>query len=326
MSGFFYYFFTHELIHIEQGLGSDQYVDSDFYLPIVMEADYEADISGLVVAAHAAIAEFASLDLRQRTLLLIAIHIASMHGFTRSAAGGRISSEAFSRIALWYLHYSRFAKARAQPRFTDQSHYRSWIIMFPRLIGRTDHEVSIAALNRRHETPYAAGSDIIVAYHGANRLYHIHRAAMTDSDRTLRLCSAIIHESFDSVREEFEELLISNPTLSSDQLGPTQERMERYVISAIAVLEQLSKADLSDGGALDLERIAVDVEESLISIRRNADSGETDVIELCLIGEEASGHLRANLKESRMEPASHAAIRRSTRQLLAILAQLADLT
>jgi hypothetical protein len=321
MSAFFHYFIAHELLHIEQGLGSDQYADSDLYLPVVMEADYEADICGLVIAAHASIPELDILDLRQRTLLLIAIHIASMHYFT-PAVDHELPVEPYSRLVLWYLHYARFAKSRLQPRFADPSHYRSWIVLFPRLIGRSDQVVTASGLSQRHLEPYPAACDIVVAYHGANGLYRIHRAAMTDSDRTLRLCAAVIDGSFDNVREEFEELLISNPTLSSGQIDASRERMERQIISAISTLERVSETK-AFGNSEYLEKVAIEVEEVLISIRRGVDTVDVEIRELCALGEDLSHELNAS--GQLVDGTSELAVRRTTTMLLSIFAQLADL-
>jgi len=112
MSAFAHYFVAHEFVHVEQGLGSDQYQDSDHYMSVVTEADHVADVAGLAIAANAAIPELEALDQRQCILLLVAIHIASMHSFQTAAA---LDLHAFRRLLSWYLHFARLTKAHECP-------------------------------------------------------------------------------------------------------------------------------------------------------------------------------------------------------------------
>lgn len=227
MSAFFHYFAAHEFVHVEQGLGSDQYRDSDFYMPVVMEADHVADVAGLVIAVGAEIPELDPLTPYQMVILLMAIHIAAMHGFAPSRRNsprprGAISrwlgpssgldAHTFSRLLVWYLHFARVTKAGACPAFDSPEFMRSWIVMLPRLVA-SDHVVTLESIAERRRRPYRAGSDIVVAYHGEDGLYRIHRAGFTDVERTYRLCVAILQEDFDGVRAELEELLVYNPAL-----------------------------------------------------------------------------------------------------------------
>ena len=212
MSAFFHYFTAHELVHIEQGLGSDQYKDSDLYMPVVMEADYVADVAGLVIAVKAELPELAALSAFQRTILLISIHIASMHSF-EPLVDGKMDSNSFSRLLIWYLHFARLTKAGICPMFDSPTFMRSWVITLPRLIGPKDLKISSASLAKRAKRPYAAASDVVLAYHREDGLYRIDRAALTDTDRVRRLCLAVIDQNFDDVRVELEEWLVNNPAL-----------------------------------------------------------------------------------------------------------------
>lgn len=227
MSAFFHYFAAHEFVHVEQGLGSDQYRDSDFYMPVVMEADHVADVAGLVIAVAAGIPELAPLTSYQTLVTLMAIHIAAMHGFAPSRRAdprprgmfGRwfgtspgLDAHTFSRLLVWYLHFARVTKAGASPVLDSPEFTRSWIVMLPRLVA-SDRLVTLESVAERGRRPYRAGSDIVVAYHGEDGLYRIHRAAFTDVERTHRLCVAVLQEDFDGVRAELEELLVYNPAL-----------------------------------------------------------------------------------------------------------------
>lgn len=234
MSAFFHYFTAHEFVHIEQGLGSDQYKDSDLYMPVVMEADYVADVAGLVIAVKAEVPELATLSAFQRTILLISIHIASMHSFA-PPVDGKMDGNSFSRLLIWYLHFARFAKAGICPMFDSPTFMRSWVITLPRLIGPKDLKISAAGLATRARRPYAAASDVVLAYHREDGLYRIDRAALTDTDRVRRLCLAIIAQNFDDVRVELEEWLVNNPAL----VPVAGTRHESVEWAAGAMLESL---------------------------------------------------------------------------------------
>lgn len=210
MSAFFHYFVIHEMLHVEQGLGSNQYKDSDLYMPIVMEADHVADVAGLAIATNAGIPELAGLDARAQTLLLIAVHIAAMYGFNEP---GAMDVYPFSRLLVWYVHLARFCKAPMAADLTSITMLRPWIIALPKLIGRADMMISEKGLDDRAADPYPTSVDVVVAYHQEDGRYRIHRAVQTDAERIRRLCSSILHCRFDAVREDLEELLINNPAL-----------------------------------------------------------------------------------------------------------------
>ena len=248
MSAFFHYFVAHEFLHVEQGLGSDQYKDSDNYMPIVMEADHVADVAGLVVTAVAGIPELSALSQRDRVLVLVAIHVASMHSFdTRDGTG--LDSYAFSRLLIWYLHFARFTKATDCPDFTSPTFSRAWTVTLPRLIGRADQQITLASLVQRAQDPYAANSDVVLAYQHEDGIYRIHRAALTDRTRVLRLAQAIVEARFDDVRVELEELLVNNPAMvPQPRVSPEVEWAAGAIIDQ---LEQLGLRSGATGGASD---------------------------------------------------------------------------
>lgn len=210
LSAFFHYFAVHELLHVEQGLGSQQYKDSDYYMPIVMEADHVADVAGLAITLAARVPELSPLAPREQALLLIAVHIASMHSF---GDGYSLDAYAFSRLLVWYLHFARFTKSSEALDLSSITMLRPWIVTFPRLVGREDHIIDARGLDTRIETPYAANSDVALAYHHEDGIFRIHRAVLTDSARIGRLCHAILTARFDTVRHELEEVLVNNPAL-----------------------------------------------------------------------------------------------------------------
>ncbi len=246
MAAFFHYFVSHEFLHIEQGLGSDQYKDSDSYMAIVMEADHVADVAGLVVTAEADIPEIAMLDMRDRVLLLVGIHVASMHSFDPRDGSG-LDEYAFSRLLVWYLHFARFTKATGAPDFSSPTFARAWIVTLPRLVGHAERRITLAAIDRRHRKPYPAASDVVLAYHHEDGLYRIHRAALTDAERTRRLVVGIVNAAFDDVRVELEELLINNPALV-----PTSRRSSDVEWAAGVVIDELERLNIvaaADDGA-----------------------------------------------------------------------------
>lgn len=287
MAAFFHYFVAHEFVHIEQGLGSDQYRDSDFYMPIVMEADYVADVAGLVIALEAGIPELATLDRYQSAVLLMSIHIAAMHGFVPSRRADprprswlaatfqrstALDSETFSRLLVWYLHFARVTKAGICPTFESPAFIRSWIVMLPRLVA-SDRAITLESVEARRRKPYEAGSDVVLAYHGEDGLYRIHRAGFTDVDRTQRLAVAILQEEFDAVRAELEELLVFNPALI-----PTETRRNVDVEWLTAGLierldagrEAISRNDLASVSASTRE-IRRDFDRLKVSLRDRAE-------------------------------------------------------
>lgn len=246
MSAFFHYFASHEFLHVEQGLGSDQYKDSDSYMPIVMEADHAADVAGLVITSAAGIPELLVLSPRDRVLILVAIHIASMHSFDPCDGTG-LDGYAFSRLLVWYLHFARFTKAPDCPDFTSPTFSRAWTVTLPRLIGRADQRITLALLARRGRKPHAANSDVVLAYQHEDGIYRIHRAALTDRERVLRLAQAIVKARFDDVRVELEELLVNNPALIPEaRRSPDVEWAAGAVIDQ---LEQIGVESRSDGDA-----------------------------------------------------------------------------
>ncbi len=212
IGAFFTFFAAHELLHVEQGLGSDQYKDADFYMPAVMEADYVTDISGLAVCLAADIPHLASLSRREKALLLIAIHLFSMHSFV--GANEAVTGHTFNRLVIWYLHFARVQSVDGDPDFSRPSFARSWVVMFPKLVSDRDGEVTSFLLEERSDAPLAATSDIVLAYHRDNGLFRLHRAVLTDAGRSRRICEAVIEARFDDVRADLEELLIDNPSLT----------------------------------------------------------------------------------------------------------------
>lgn len=236
MAAFFAYFAVHELLHVEQGLGSDQYRDSELYMPIVMEADHVADVAGLAIVLAADIPELGPLDKRQRALVLIAIHIASMHSF---ADEGSLDGYAFARLLTWYVHFARFNKADVPANLATVDMTRPWVITLPRLIGRSDLTIDAVHVARRSDDPYPATCDVVLAYHHEDGLYRIHRAALTDPQRIARLCKAIVGADFDGGRAELEELLVNNPALVPIAAGTRAPNVEWAAGTVIERLESL---------------------------------------------------------------------------------------
>ena len=241
LSAFFHYFMTHEFVHVEQGLGSDQYKDSDLYMPVVMEADHVADVAGLAIATHAIIPELSDLDERAKILLLIAIHIASMHSFSDAS---ELEAYAFNRLLIWYLHFARFSKAQVTPNLSSATMTRQWTVTLPRLLGRTEHTITVDIVATRAAAPYPASSDVVLAFHQEDGLYRIYRAALTDPQRITRLCKAILQSDFDGVRIELEELLVNNPALIPTAAGATPgvEWAAGSVIDSIEMLDRTASS------------------------------------------------------------------------------------
>jgi len=237
-SAFFHYFMAHEFVHVEQGLGSDQYKDSDLYMPVVMEADHVADVAGLAVATHANIPELIALSERSRILLLIAIHIAGMHSF---APVDELDAYAFNRLLIWYLHFARFSKSPEHADLGSATMTRQWTITLPRLLGRAEQTITSATIMERAASPYPASSDVVLAFHQEDGLYRIHRAALTDPRRIERLCKAILQTDFDAVRIELEELLVNNPALVPSSVGGAAPNVEWAAGSLIEAIEILGR-------------------------------------------------------------------------------------
>lgn len=294
MSAFFHYFVAHEFIHIEQGLGSDQYRDSDYYMSVVMEADHVADVAGLTIATNASIPELEPLSERERVLLLVAIHIASMHSF---ANGERLDSHTFRRLLIWYLHFARFSKAAEAPELDSITFVRPWTVALPRLVGEADTEITSTVLAARAADPHPASSDMVIAYHHEDGLYRIHRAALTDANRVHRLAAAIVDAEFDRVRIEFEELLVNNPALV-----PTRGRRRPSVEwSAGAVLEGLERLKRETAGG-EIGSIQATVEDIADDYARLASavalSGRTtpQLAALLSVGEQTLEQLAVTLQ------------------------------
>lgn len=296
LSAFFHYFVIHELLHVEQGLGSDQYLDSELYMPIVMEADHVADVGGLAIAVSAGIPELAPLDDRERVLLFIAVHIAAMHSF---GSPGSLDASAFSRLLVWYVHFARFSKARSCPDLSSTTMVRPWIITLPRLVGSADVTITLQQLGGRANSPYPASCDIVLAYHQEDGLYRIHRAAMTDAARTHRLCEAIVNGAFDAVRSELEELLITNPALvPNDQTGrtPGVEWAAGAVIEALERVRQKIAADAGRDAQSAADQALADYARLVAAVRSSA-SPTPAVTALIGDGREALDHLYESLAE-----------------------------
>ena len=260
LDAFLAFFAAHELLHVEQGLGSDQFEDSDHYMPAVMEADYVTDISGLVVCLHAPIPGLSALAPRERALLLIAIHLFSMHSFV--PAGGGVSTYTFTRLSIWYLHFARIHKAQALPDLARPGFARSWVVMFPKLVSDRDETVTAELLSERERAPRAAAPDIVMAFHRDDGLYRLRRAVLTDRARAGRLCAAIVDARFDDVRAELEEPLVDNPWLSADGEDRAGAELASWTSDAFAALQNAGDAvRLKDSAAfeaaLDGLRIAI---------------------------------------------------------------------
>jgi hypothetical protein len=264
MSAFFHYFVAHEFLHVEQRLGSDHYVDSDAYMPIVAEADHVADVAGLAVVLAAPVEELAGLAPYERLVLLVAIHISAMHSFGPPGAG--LDGYAFSRLLVWYLHFARVTKGGIMPDLASPPWLRPWIVTLPRLVGRADLLVSRQDLERRADQPYPAGSDLVLAYHHEDGLFRIHRTAFTDEARTLRLACAIIDARFDDVRLELEELLVGNPALV-----PAPSRSAPGVEwAAGSLMEAMEKVGAAARAGTDVETASIEAVRDAVDALRAA--------------------------------------------------------
>lgn len=254
---FFTLFAAHELLHVEQGLGSDQYTDTDHYAAAVMQADYVADISGLAICLEARIDELAALSGHEKALLLVAIHLLSMHSFVEDRE--TMDADTFHRLSIWYLHLARIHKATECPDLAAPSFARPWVVMFPRLVGGADREVTGGLLDERAHSPIAAKSDVVLAYHRDDRLFRLHRVLLTAEDRAVRLCRAILGARIDDVRAELEEILVEHPALVPGGNAASHD-LEWHVAATMVALEALREAASSrDPEALE---VALDIAHS----------------------------------------------------------------
>lgn len=270
IGAFFSFFAAHELLHVEQGLGSDQYTDTDDYMPAVMQADYVADISGLAICLEADIEEIRTLSRHERALLLAAIHIFSMHSFVTDTDA--MDADTFQRLSIWYLHFARIDKAPTCPALDAPSFSRFWVVMFPRLVAAGDRGVTRDLLDKRSKVPIAAKSDILLAYHRDDGLYRLHRALLTADDRAESICRAILAARFDDVRADLEELLLEYPSLVAGD-DPASQDLEWRVAATLAALAVLREAAVNDdGNALEEAFHAVRLEAAWLTgaVKRSA--------------------------------------------------------
>lgn len=315
MSAFLHYFVAHELLHVDQGLGSDQYADSDAYMPIVMEADHAADVGGLVVAARCGIPGLGQLDERGVVLLLVAIHIAGMHGFAPEDGSG-LDSYAFSRLLVWYVHFARFSKAEGAPDFSSPTFVRAWSVMLPRLVSPGDEGITESELDGRIAAPAPAASDVVVAYHHEDGIYRIHRAALTDAGRVGRMAKAVVRADFDAVRIELEELLVNNPALVPRRRSAPD--VEWAVGEVIDQLQGFAGRAALDGDAparLPALRSAYD---GVRAAMRAGGRGTRELLELLERGDELLDGLEAAVVDRAPADAG-----RARRSLLSVVDQIA---
>lgn len=319
MSAFFHYFVAHEFLHVEQRLGSDHYVDSDAYMPIVAEADHVADVAGLAVISAANVGELDGLDAYERLVLLVAIHIAAMHSF--GEPGSELDGYAFSRLLVWYLHFARITKGGIAPDLASPPWLRPWIVTLPRLVGRADLQVSRKTLERRAAEPYSAGSDLVLAYHHEDGLFRIHRTAFTDEARTLRLACAIVEARFDDVRVELEELLVGNPALVPVpmRVSPGVEWASGTLIEAVERLGASARAGtVIETGLIEAVRDGVDALRSALRMSGSRDAAVIGFAE----GVEAEAELFVASTSREPGERDPAAVRMQQRRLLSLVEQL----
>lgn len=199
-------FMAHELLHIDQRLGSDQYKDSDAYPLAVAETDYQADVAAFVhVLAVAPTAHL--LSTRQSITLMMAVHIATMQAFPTD---GTISRDAFDRRLIWHFQLARAMRSTAEPSLLHPCVQRRPVIELPQYRALTGDGLTEDHFTVPRNDAAGTKQDVVVAVADGRGVVSIHRLASTDDDRIRVLAKGVLRGNFSAVRDALEEFFADN--------------------------------------------------------------------------------------------------------------------
>jgi len=241
-------FLSHELLHIEQGLGSYQYRDADHYMQAVSLVDYQADIAAMDVLLCALFDDSDPVVLRASFYLMIVAHIKVMQYFSPSAELGEISMRAFERLLVWHFHAARVAQLKHLPDMNHPSLAQMPVISIPKLdyhYARMGKINSQSARSMLDNNPSDLRVDLVVAAFRGDGVAEISRETFTQADRMSLLVEALINEDFKGAREGFEEFLTNNKALlifsmDDEDRGPISIMSETSLIGDRIIIKYIS--------------------------------------------------------------------------------------
>jgi uncharacterized protein (DUF1778 family) len=290
---FFMMFFSHELLHIYQQLGSSQYKDSDHYMEAVGVVDYQADLAAFWFIFKS-LDRTAGLSERQHLGLMIALHIFTMNAFNLGE-GGRTSKEGFDRLLIWYFQLSRIIGSETEPNLSHPSLQVMPVVAFPR-IGPMLLERLQSGLWAGDPADWSeVGHDMVVALCDGKGIQRILRMTATDPQRPRRLIDAVLTRNLASVREELEEFFqLFDQSLDFVQgdatifaLEAARASAERLVHRQVTRLIALNESDVrsffNEAERLIIQRNPRLRGEGLDDVRREWEDGVQPALERLLI-------------------------------------------
>ncbi len=198
-------FLTHELFHIDQRLGSDQYRDSDDYLRAVGILDYQADVVSLWMVGEVMHLPD-NLQIRDRLLFLLAIHIFAMVAFADAVGQNNLDRSSFDRLLVWLFHAARVARSEEQPTMLHPSIQVAPTVSLPKLESRLGDHITIESFDGLSNREADITQDLVVTLADGRGIQRVYRLSSTDPDRGVSLARAVFEGNFGAAREHFEEL------------------------------------------------------------------------------------------------------------------------
>lgn len=198
-------FLAHELFHIDQRLGSDQYRDSDDYMPAVGVLDYQADVVALWIVGQV-IERPAELPPQDRILFLMALHIFAMNAFCESEEPRRMDRPTFDRLLIWLFQAARVARARQAPDMLHPSVQAAPTVTLPRFADRITESVAAETFSARGNREGEIRQDLVVTLADGRGIQRLYRLSSTDEARGASLAKAAFEGDFAAARAHFEEL------------------------------------------------------------------------------------------------------------------------
>lgn len=197
-------FLSHELFHIDQQLGSDQYRDSDGYMSVVASVDYQADLAAIAYVSRAGIAN-ERIGTRELLVLLMAIHIFAIYAFLEK---GTLSYADFDRLLTWHFQFARAVRSEGAPDILHPGLQYRPTIEIPGLRELDQGPLTLGDFTRSRNANSVTRQDLVVAASDGNGLLRVWRMTFTDEARLARLTQAVFDRDLASVRGELEEFFL----------------------------------------------------------------------------------------------------------------------